>query len=296
MKIAIGVGDDDASSDAMALGAALGRSFDDVDNILVHIYDNNHDFVARAGVEFDWEEHSREQASKIVANAAQEMASRQDITDVSTGISGHRASGHGLAEFAHDHDCRWIVIGSAPGGSRDRFMIGSTANQLLHGAATPIILTPGGYRRREVDQIGRIVVTVATGREGKRTIRRAAKIARGSKAPLHLITILLHSNRMIGPLAKKDQEELIETAKQQISEQQAEALADLDLGSLEISSEVVEGDTVADALGQVSWEGDDLLIVPSSRGVLHRVFLGDMNYKIVRSSQVATLVLPRFTD
>ena len=280
----------------MALGAALARSFVDAEPVLVHIYDNNHNFIARSGVDFDWEEHSKQQAEKIVADATSEMSQRQNLADIVGGISGHRASGHGLAEFAHDYDCQWIVIGSAPGGSLDRFTIGSTANQLLHGASTPIILTPGGYRRRDVEKIGRIVVTVATGREGKRTIRRAAKIARNSSAPLHLITILLHNSRMVGPLPAKDEEEMIQTAKQLISDQQTEALADLDVDSLTISQEVVEGDTVADALGQMSWAGDDLLIVPSSRGVLHRVFLGDMNYKIVRSSSVATLVLPRFTD
>ena len=44
------------------------------------------------------------------------------------------------------------------------------------------------------------------------------------------------------------------------------------------------------------WQGDELFVLASARGgVLRRVFLGDMTYKLVRATPVPAIVLPRHT-
>ncbi len=296
MKLAIGVGDDEATTDAIALGAAITRTFPDVGATVVHVYNNHHQYVARAGVDFDWESYSQEQAERIVNRSVAEMAEKFDISGCGSGTTGHRSSGHGLTDFAHDQASDWIVIGSAPGGAFDRFTIGSTANQLLHGASTPIVLAPMGFRRRSVTTLDRVVVALGSGEEGKRTLRTAAKFAKSGGLPLVMLTIVLHNHLSLAGLPKNIDQEILDGAVRNAQAIQAEALTGLDLADLSIDHEVLEGETVSDAISRLDWNGSDLLLVPSSRGVLRRVFLGDMNYKIVRSTRVPTLVLPRLTD
>ena len=56
------------------------------------------------------------------------------------------------------------------------------------------------------------------------------------------------------------------------------------------------GDDASSAIQRFDWNGDELFVLASSRGgVLRRVFLGDMTYKLVRATPVPALVLPRRT-
>ena len=72
-----------------------------------------------------------------------------------------------------------------------------------------------------------------------------------------------------------------------------EALADM---GADAQSLITVGDDTQAALQRVDWLGDELLILASARGgVLRRVFLGDMTYKLVRATPVPAVVLPRHT-
>ena len=72
-----------------------------------------------------------------------------------------------------------------------------------------------------------------------------------------------------------------------------EALADM---GADAQSLITAGDDTQTALQRVDWRGDELLILASARGgVLRRVFLGDMTYKLVRATPVPAVVLPRHT-
>lgn len=296
MKMVVGVVDDESSSDAMALGATITRSLPGTEPVLVNIHPTEYEYVSRAHVDFEWEDYLHDQASKVVVEAQREMAEKQGIADCQTGVHGHRSSGHGLAEYADEHGCGSIVIGSAPGGSLGRFQIGSTSNQLLHGASVPVLLAPVGYRRRETDRIGRIVVAFADGREGKSTLRRGAQMAREMGVPLLVLTILIR-HRVFGSQLGADAEaEVLEETLKMLRKAQNEALADVDTEGLQIEHHIAVGDMVNEALNRMEWNSDDLLVVPSSRSILRRVFLGDMNYKLVRATTVATMVLPRHTD
>jgi nucleotide-binding universal stress UspA family protein len=296
MKVVIGAVDDDSGSDALALGAVIERSAPDTELMLVHVHTTEYGYISRAHVDFEWETYLADEAKKIVSRAKEEIEGRYGARGVDTAIHGHRASGHGLAEFAHDRDCNAIVIGSAPGGSPGRFQIGSTSNQLLHGSGVPIVLAPVGYRRRGVDRFGRVIVAFADGREGRVSLRQGATLARTMQVPLVVLTLLLH-HRMYGSQLGADAEaQVLEGALQDLRAAQEEALAKIDTVGLQLEKHVTVGDTVFEAMNRMEWNSDDLLVVPSSRTILRRVFLGDINYKIVRATPVATMVLPRHTD
>jgi nucleotide-binding universal stress UspA family protein len=75
---------------------------------------------------------------------------------------------------------------------------------------------------------------------------------------------------------------------------QQEGLAQIDTEGLEVSADVLVGDSPAEAMGREDWEPGDVLVVASARGgLLRRVFLGDTTFKILRASTVPTVVLPR---
>ena len=61
-------------------------------------------------------------------------------------------------------------------------------------------------------------------------------------------------------------------------------------------AQITVGDDPQAALQRFDWNGDELFVLASSRGgVLRRVFLGDMTYKLVRATPVPAIVLPRHT-
>jgi nucleotide-binding universal stress UspA family protein len=78
----------------------------------------------------------------------------------------------------------------------------------------------------------------------------------------------------------------------------AQAALDDAVAGLDVSADAVitTGDDTQSALQRVDWDGDELLVLASAGGgMLLRVFLGDMTYKLVRATPVPAIVLPRRT-
>lgn len=89
---------------------------------------------------------------------------------------------------------------------------------------------------------------------------------------------------------------VVEQWRSQAAEAQRTALADVGAG-VEVESGVVGGHDWEDALDSLGWEEAELLVIGSSRlGPVARVFLGSNSAKIVRSSPVPVVVVPRGAD
>ncbi len=64
-----------------------------------------------------------------------------------------------------------------------------------------------------------------------------------------------------------------------------------------VEAGIVEGRDWEDALDSLPWEEGEVLVVGSSRlGPVARVFLGSNSTKIIRSSPVPVVVVPRSAD
>ena len=64
--------------------------------------------------------------------------------------------------------------------------------------------------------------------------------------------------------------------------------------SIAVEAGIVEGRDWEDALDSLPWEDGEVLVVGSSRlGPVARVFLGSNQTKIIRSSPVPVVVIPR---
>jgi nucleotide-binding universal stress UspA family protein len=253
------------------------------------VYAAPSDQSGKRKVDAEWVEYLRRDAEAIVADAT-EAAPRCGLTEYATAVHGHRSSGVGLDELAQRIGADVIVIGSAPGASNGRFLIGSTADQLLHGSHVPVAVAPAGYRRVYPERLARLTVAFQDTPESHKALEWAAE-HRGDRRITALTVLLRH--RVMGSNLAFDGESLV---SRQL-EEDAQVALDAALRALdtEADSEIVVGNDASSAVGRVQWHGDELFVLASGGSVLRRVFLGDMTYKLVRATQVPAIVLPRHT-
>lgn len=289
MRILVGVVPDASGSDAIALAAVLQKAYG-AQVVLGNIYPHA---ASRGGVrkvDAEWLAYLQAEAQDVLSDVA--ISTRQHgLEDYETAIHGHPSSGVGLAELAESVGADLIVIGSAPGSANGRFLIGSTADQLLHGSHVPVALAPAGYRRVQPDSLGRLVVAFQDTPESRRALAWAAQHSNGRE--MTALTVLLR-HRVMGSNQAFDGESLIvEQVRRDAQESLDVALSELDASA---TAAITAGDDTVSALQRLDWNGDELLVLASSKGgVLRRVFLGDMTYKLVRATPVPAVVLPRHT-
>jgi nucleotide-binding universal stress UspA family protein len=289
MKILVGVTPDASARDAIALGAVLQKGFD-AEVVLGNIFPGPADSAGRRKVDAEWIAWLRNEAAELLEEVAHE-APRWGLEKFGTAVHGHTSSGIGLIELAEAVDADLVVIGSAPGSANGRFLIGSTADQLLHGSHIPVALATTGYRRVHPERLGRLVVAFQDTPESHAALRWAAQHTDGRR--LTALTVLLR-HRVMGSHLSFDYENLVTRQIQEDAEAALEtALKHIGPGA---DSMIAVGDDAQSALQRLDWEGDELFVLASSRGgVLRRVFLGDMTYKLVRATPVPAIVLPRRT-
>jgi nucleotide-binding universal stress UspA family protein len=294
MRILIGVADDATSQDAVAFGATLARTFSaSVAVVTVSAtspeYINDH-LDPRGQAKPD------DEATGLVERYAAALQQDHGLRAQAV-VHNHRSIGVGLSEIAEGMGADLVVVGSGPGGSLGRFSMGSTSNQLLHHIGVPLVLVPAGYARHPLERLRRIMVAFAQGPEGQLALERGAELARDASLPMDVMTLLVR-HRMFGSDLGADAEGGVLTSSlEMLKGYQIEALAKTDTAGLEVSGDVLVGDSPAEAMSREEWEPGDLLVVSSaSGGLLRRVFLGDMTFKILRASTVPTMVLPRHND
>lgn len=294
MLIAIGVTPDDSGDDALAFGAVLCRALR-AEPLLVHVFPVAYDYVSPGHVDAEWNAFLREQAASVLADAAKDLAQLYDFPDAQTAIHGHRSSGIGLREVAEERKAGMIVVGSSGGASNGRFQIGSTADQLLHGSGVPVALTPTGYHRTCPEKIGSIVVAFENTSESHRALSQAVRMAERSGTRITVLTVLIRHRIYGSKLGSAAESVVISQQREDAEEQQAAALREVPSG-MDTTGVITVSDSPLGALQRLDWNGDEVLLMSSSRGgKIRRVFLGDMTYKLIRATPVPAIVLPRQT-
>lgn len=291
MKILIGVADDVTSADAVAFGTTLARTFSaSVAVVTVSAtadeYINDHlDPRATASPTDD--------ATRLVEGFAASLQEEHGLRAQAI-VHHHRSIGVGLSEIAEGMQADLVVVGSGPGGSLGRFSMGSTSNQLLHHIGVPLVLVPAGYTRHPLERLRRIMVAFAQGPEGERALEAGVELARDAGIPVDVMTILVRHRVFGSDLGADAEGEVLTASLEMLRGYQNEALAAVDTQGVQVSTDVLVGDSPAEAMGREDWEPGDMLVLASAAGgLLRRVFLGDTTFKILRASTVPTVVLPR---
>ena len=276
----------------MALGSLLARGIG-AKVTLAHVYPTYFDYPGTAHVDAEWVAYLQEQGLKLLDEARTRFMTPWQWDDVEVAMIGHQSSGMGLAELAAERGSAVVVIGSAPGAPSGRFAIGSTANQLLHESTVPIAAAPSGYAREEVQHVGQVTIAFQNVETGSHVVEYGAWLAEKLQSPLALMTVVLR-HRVYGSKLGADAEGgVLAQAKDDATRRQSEALAEIP-EAVDAKALTVVGESVSSALASASWSGEEVLLIGSAtRGPLLRVFLGDMTHKLLRSSPVPVLIVPR---
>jgi nucleotide-binding universal stress UspA family protein len=190
-----------------------------------------------------------------------------------------RSVSRGLSVLASRIGADMIVIGSAPGGARGRITLGGTADHLLHAATQTVLLTPAGHTPAGGPR--RITVAYVRRPQCDEAVRAAAAAAVRLGVPLRLVTLAVG-----GADADPLRDDLAMAIR----------LADdtPGLDAARVQARVGEGDDVASAAAELDWSAGDLLVCASGEDApVHRVFLGETAFRLVRAAPCPVAVLPR---
>jgi nucleotide-binding universal stress UspA family protein len=293
-EIVIGTVGDDGSRDALALGIAIARSVG-ARPVVVHIRPERWQVPGRGQVDAEWDAYLERRTQEILAETVADRAEELLALGAETDLGRDRSSGSGLDDVAARRGAGAIVVGSAPGGHPGRIRNGSTAEKLLHGAGVVVALAPAGYRDAAPERVTRVVVAVESGSE-QTQVGPVVELVGRHGIGVDLLTVVRRATRIYTTQLGPDAELEIVAALRAEADAALERAAEVAhrLGVEVRGRHVVVGDEVDDALASFAWEPGDVLAVGSSRsGVLRRVLLGDMTYRLVRAARVPVLVVPR---
>ena len=203
----------------------------------------------------------------------------------------------GLIATATEIDASLVVLGSARHGPLGRFTVGSVTNEMLHSAPVPVVLTPRGHRPTSDARLRRVTCAFAGSTRSRTAFDAAVQLARRHHVPLRLTTLVVRDRQMYPSEVGYDAERLVEEQwRSEAAGAQQKALSRIP-DDVAVENGVVGGRDWEDALDSLGWEEGEVLVVGSSRlGRVARLFLGSNSTKIVRSSPVPGLVIPRGAD
>ncbi len=293
MKYVVGLSADRGGQDALSLGRMLARTGDvtlTVCMVLPEVW--GHPSLAR--VDTEYAEFLRQYAEETISDAREVLGESVRAEYVTR--PAHSAT-EGLIATATEMDAALVVLGSARHGPLGRFTLGSVTNEVLHSAPIPVVLTPRGHRPSSEARLHRVTCAFAGSTRSRTAFDAAAQLARRHDVPLRLVTLVVRDRQMYPSQVGYDAERLVaEQWRAQALESQEKALAELPV-DVEVEASVVAGRDWEDALDSLPWEEGEVLVVGSSRlGPVARIFLGSNSTKIVRSSPVPVLVIPRGAD
>jgi nucleotide-binding universal stress UspA family protein len=293
MNYLVGLTADRGGRDALALGRMLARSGDvtlTVCIVLPEVW--GHPSLAR--VDAEYASFLARHAEDTIAEAREFIGNEVRAEYLSTSA---RTATEGLTTTATQTDADLIVLGSARHGPFGRFAVGSVTNEMLHTAPVPVVLAPRGYSPSSEARLRRVTCAFAGSTRSRTAFDAAVQLSGRHEVPLRLITMVVRDRQMYPSQVGYDAERLVaEQWRAQAEEAQMGALASLREG-VAVEAGIASGRNWEDALDSLPWEEGEVLVVGSSRlGPVQSVFLGANSTKIIRSSPVPVVVIPRGAD
>jgi nucleotide-binding universal stress UspA family protein len=293
MNYLVGLTADRGGRDALALGRMLART-GDVTLIVCIVLPEVWGHPSLARVDAEYAAFLEQYAQDTIAEAREFVGDAVRVEYVSTSA---RTATEGLITTATETDAALVVLGSARHGPFGRFAVGSVTNEMLHAASVPVVLTPRGYSPSSDARLRRVTCAFAGSTRSRTPFDAAVQLSMRHDVLLRLITLVVRDRQMYPSQVGYDAERLVaQQWRAQAEEAQKRTLATLP-DNVAVEAGVVSGRNWEDALDSLQWEEGEVLVVGSSRlGPIKRVFLGSNSTKIVRSSPVPVLVIPRGAD
>jgi nucleotide-binding universal stress UspA family protein len=293
MNYLVGLSADQGGREALALGRMLARTGDITLTVCIVVPERwGHPSLAR--VDAEYAEFLGQYAETAISEAREFLG--DDVRAEYVSRFAHSAT-EGLIAAASETGAALIVLGSARHGPLGRFTVGGVTNEMLHTSPIPVVLAPRGYRPLSDVRLNRVTCAFAGSTRSQTAYDAAVQLSRRHGVPLRLTTLVVRDRQMYPSQVGYDAERLVEEQwRAQALEAQERALATLP-DDVAAEAGVIDGRDWEHALDSLPWEDGEVLVIGSSRlGPVARVFLGSNAIKIIRSSPVPVLVIPRGAD
>lgn len=284
MKLAVGYLATPGGADAVALATRLARTLG-AELELCIVLPADRGGVARLSVG-DFEKLLTEQAQKWLKEAAVpgDVVARSHV-------SFDESFADGLIKEVARLEADGIVVGGSGGGLAGPFSLGSVVNELLHSSPVPVAVAPRGTRHSDVERVREVTCAIGARQGADLLLRTAVRFSKAAGTPLRLASLvaldptyghLRGDSDAVRERALAHAQQTLEAAKAELPE------------SIPVTSTVVDGVTVEDAVSKLDWRDGDLIMVGSSRlSAPRRLFLGSTAAKMLRVLHVPMMVVPR---
>lgn len=284
MKVVVGYLATGGGADALTLGVRLARTLDAAVEVCMILPPDRPLLGAAAG----YEELLGEQAQKWLGEA---------LAGVPAGVAAHGHVGFddsfadGLIREVARLEADILVVGGSGGGLAGSFSLGSVVNELLHSAPVPVVVAPRGLRDSSAQRVREVTCAIGQREGADLLLDTAVRFSKAAGTPLRLVS-LVALDPTFGSL-RGDEEAVHERAMAHARQALDTAKAALPEGS-SVTSTIVDGPTVEEAVSKLDWHDGDLIMVGSSRlSAPRRLFLGSTAAKMLRVLEVPMMVVPR---
>lgn len=234
-----------------------------------------------------------------IADQALELARKSLPGDVSARFERHsaRSAPAGLLEVAKQYDAYMIVVGTSSAGVFGHISLGSVTNRLLHSSPVAIALAPRGFRSQPGAKVKRVTAAYDGSASAGSLLLAAARVAARVGASLRIASFAVWSRPAYTTRLGTDSEDLVLqewiTDLEKSAHAALEQVEELAKVPRQVETVVGHGESWEEAIDDVGWDDDDVLVVGSSAvGPIAQVFLGSRGAKILRSSPVPVVVVP----
>lgn len=204
---------------------------------------------------------------------------------------GGSSDAAGLLKAAEELNGSAIILGGQGDGLLRRYRLGSTATTLLHSSPVPVVLAPGGYKNQE--RLARLTCMFGERPGAEAVIQYSLLASQAFLMPLRLVSLLFLDRQQADFLPEgTDTADLIAQVEAFGNAQLASQAADL-VTKQRASTVVATGKNVHEAVDQLTWLDEELVIFGSSRLASTRhTFLGATAAKILRHISAPMMVIP----
>jgi nucleotide-binding universal stress UspA family protein len=243
--------------------------------------------ISSGRVDAEWVA-DRHNAAERVLDGAREFL-KEAAVPVEYRMVASSSAAHGLHDLAEELAAAVIVIGSGRAAAKQRLFAGSTAERLLAGSVCPIAVAPAEMETPP-GTLGRIGVAYIDTPDGRAALDEAARLARRTRTPIRLYTVVAEADAARPFLIGEDSERaFLHTARETFEESLAKAAESVP--DLEVDWEIRTGNVV-DTLSELN-DVDVLFCGSRGYGPGRRVLLGGVSTRLVRGGRRPLVVVPR---
>jgi nucleotide-binding universal stress UspA family protein len=209
-----------------------------------------------------------------------------------------RSAPVGLLEIAEQHGAEMIVLASSSGGTFGHVALGSVSGRIAHSSPVPVAIAPRGYRCGADATVHRVTTAFDGSTEVHDLILATASVAARVGASLRIASFAVRpTTTLTGRLVAEGEDLVINewikgmSAAIRTELEGVRALPDV---PRPLEAVVGHGASWEEALDDAQWtQGDVLVVGPGTTGAAAHVFPGSRASKILRSSPVPVILIPR---